>query len=54
MIGKANLNQYFRVAMMQQNINKFIRQAALTKNELQASLSTPFIKDIGQKIDLYA
>ncbi|MBN2547141.1 MAG: hypothetical protein JXB50_15170 [Spirochaetes bacterium] len=55
MIGNINLSQYYKVVQMTNSLNSFIRQAAVTKAQINASLSYSLVKHpgIGNNIDIF-
>jgi len=56
MISRINLSQYYKVVSMTNSLNNFIRQAAITKSQLNASLTYSFAKytGIGNNVDVFA
>lgn len=57
MVGKiGNMATYYKIARMTQNLNRFIREATVTKSQINNSymISLSKLSGIGNKIDLYA
>ena len=56
MINQTFMSNYYRVASINQSLNKFIREATITKIQINAALKSSLINSmgIGNKVDLYA
>ena len=51
-----NLSSYYKMAQISQSLNRFIRQAMVTKAQISTSMNNaiPSIPGIGNNIDTYA
>ncbi len=51
-----NISSYYKMAQISQSLNRFIRQAMVTKTQISSSLNNtiPSIPGIGKNIDTYA
>ncbi len=56
MISGVNLSQYYKVVSMTNSLNNFIRQATITKSQINASLASTFAgyTGIGNNVDVFA
>lgn len=55
MIDKINLSTYNQMARISQSLNKFIREALITKSQINTSAnfsSSSLLKGIGENIDI--
>ena len=58
MIDKVNLSTYYKMAQISQSLNKFIKQALVTKSQISLSMnnsssnSLSSITGIGKNIDI--
>ena len=56
MIGKINLATYYKIAKMNQSLNHFIKEALITKIQINTSLLSTLSSytNIGNKIGIHA
>ncbi|MCK4798202.1 MAG: hypothetical protein KAT05_12535 [Spirochaetes bacterium] len=56
MINSINLSTYNKIARINQTLNRFIREVAITKSQINTSILSPFSSHtgIGKKIDIFA
>lgn len=57
MVGRIdNMAAYLKIARMTQNLNRFIREASITKSQINNSYISSISKStgIGEYIDIYA
>ncbi len=55
MIDKINLSTYYQMARISQSLNRFIREAMITKSQINTSLkstSSSLLNGIGENIDM--
>ena len=55
MIDKINLSTYYQMARISQSINRFIREALITKSQINTSIKSPsssLLNGIGENIDM--
>ena len=56
MINKVNLSNYYKMASISQSLNRFIRDAIVTKSQLNSKINNSLsaITGIGKNIDIFA
>lgn len=52
MINSINMSNYFKVVYMSQSLNNYIRQATITKSQINASLTSALYTGIGSRVDI--
>ena len=59
MIDKVNISTYYKMAQISQSLNRFIKQALVTKSQISSSINNPMnnslssITGIGKNIDIF-
>ena len=55
-INKVNFTNYYKMAQISMSINSFIRDAIVTKSQINSTMNNSFssITGIGKNIDMYA
>jgi hypothetical protein len=56
MMGNVNMVDYYKLAAISQNLNRFIREAAIAKSQVISSIPSAIFSDknIGANIDVFA
>jgi hypothetical protein len=56
MISNVTMIDYYRLAVMNQSINKFIDEAYIAKSQINNSIALTVFKDssVGNKVDVFA